>query len=72
MFQVLAIGRNATALMRLVSLDPARVVPVMLTSQEAPHAALKNALGQQEVDLRFQTLCRLHIRCQPCSCLINV
>lgn len=47
--EVLALGRNASALERLVKLDAARVVAVTLKSGQAPLEALKAALGEQEV-----------------------
>ncbi len=46
--QVLALGRNASALAQLAQLD-ARVVPVTLKPNLAPLEALKAALGQEEV-----------------------
>ncbi|KAA6416415.1 MAG: hypothetical protein FRX49_13617 [Trebouxia sp. A1-2] len=49
--QVLAMGRNTAALSRLVVLDPARVVPVVLRPDEALLTVLKVALKQHEVDV---------------------
>lgn len=57
-FQVLAIGRNATALERLAALDTARVVPVILKPGEAALTSLKAALGQHEVGQCFRHICR--------------
>ncbi|DBA72278.1 TPA: hypothetical protein ACH3X2_010582 [Trebouxia sp. C0005] len=48
---VLAMGRNTAALSRLVVLDPARVVPVVLRPDEALLTVLKVALKQHEVDV---------------------
>lgn len=57
--QVLAMGRNTAALSRLVVLDPARVVPVVLRPDEALLTVLKVALKQHEVRRHLAVLCAI-------------
>ena len=48
LLQVVALGRNEATLQRLGSVD-ARVVPVLLTPDEAPLQSLQAALGGKQV-----------------------
>lgn len=52
-------GRNTAALSRLVVLDPARVVPVVLRPDEALLTVLKVALKQHEVRRHLAVLCAI-------------
>ena len=51
--QVLAIGRNVSALQKLVALDPRRVIAVNLTDVGSPLELLRASLQGEEVHPTF-------------------